>query len=111
MMRGLKRRCPQCGRGSAFKGYLTQIDICPVCQENIGKIRADDGPAWLTILLVGHLMAPFMVSGMKDLSLGYWGLTGLWCGIAMVLILCFLPLMKGLFIATIWRLKAHGADD
>ncbi len=58
MLRGWRRKCPNCGRGPMLKSYLKVADTCPVCRQELHHHRADDGPAYLTILLVGHLMAP-----------------------------------------------------
>ncbi len=48
-------KCPNCGKGTLYKSYLKQVDRCSICSESYGQIRADDGPPWLTILLVGHI--------------------------------------------------------
>ena len=58
MARGWRRRCPNCGNGPLLSGYLKVADHCPVCEQEFRHQRADDGPAYLTILIVGHLMAP-----------------------------------------------------
>lgn len=54
--RGFKRRCPNCGEAPLFAGYLKVQPRCPACGHNTGAYRADDGPAYFTILLVGHLV-------------------------------------------------------
>ena len=59
--RGFMRCCPHCGQGHLFTGYLKVTDSCPVCRETLSHHRADDGPAYLTILVVGHLMAPLIL--------------------------------------------------
>ena len=60
LLRGWRRRCPRCGRGPLLKGYLKVASGCAVCKLDYSHHRADDGPAYLTILLVGHLMAPLL---------------------------------------------------
>lgn len=60
LFRGWRRKCPRCGNGHLFKGYLKLGANCPVCKLDYGHARADDGPAYLTILIVGHLMAPLL---------------------------------------------------
>ena len=60
LFRGWRRKCPRCGQGRLLKGYLKVADTCPVCKLNYSHHRADDGPVYLTILLVGHLMAPLL---------------------------------------------------
>jgi len=60
MLRGWRRKCPNCGSGPLLKGYLKVSDNCTVCHQEFHHHRADDGPAYLTILIVGHLMAPLL---------------------------------------------------
>jgi uncharacterized protein (DUF983 family) len=54
--RGLKGRCPSCGEGKIFRRYLKVSAHCPKCDHELARYPADDGPAYLTILLVGHLI-------------------------------------------------------
>ena len=58
--KGWRRKCPNCGHGPLLSGYLKVRDGCTVCKQELHHHRADDGPAYLTILLVGHLMAPLL---------------------------------------------------
>ncbi|WP_315898786.1 DUF983 domain-containing protein [Tateyamaria omphalii] len=60
LLRGWRRKCPRCGNGNVLKGYLKLGDSCSVCKLDYTHARADDGPAYLTILIVGHLMAPLL---------------------------------------------------
>jgi uncharacterized protein (DUF983 family) len=60
--RGLKGRCPACGEGKLFWRYLKVSDHCPGCGHELARYPADDGPAYVTILLMGHLViAPLLV--------------------------------------------------
>ena len=61
LLRGWRRRCPCCGQGPMMKSYLKVRSDCPVCHEPLHHHRADDGPAYLTILIVGHIMAPAII--------------------------------------------------
>jgi uncharacterized protein (DUF983 family) len=56
MIRGWRGKCPNCGAGPLLHSYLKVNDHCAVCGQEFHHHRADDGPAYLTILLVGHLM-------------------------------------------------------
>ena len=61
LKRGLARRCPNCGEGHLFQGYLKVQPRCEACGHDLSLYRADDGPAYFTILLVGHLViAPLL---------------------------------------------------
>ncbi|XDB00167.1 DUF983 domain-containing protein [Sulfitobacter sp. LCG007] len=60
LFRGWRRKCPHCGQGPLMRSYLKVADHCAVCREEFFHHRADDGPAYLAILFVGHLMAPLL---------------------------------------------------
>ncbi len=60
MLRGWRNRCPNCGQGRLLKGYLKVSPCCTVCRQDLTEFKAEDGPAYLTILIVGHLMAPLL---------------------------------------------------
>ncbi|MEO0863397.1 MAG: DUF983 domain-containing protein [Pseudomonadota bacterium] len=60
LRRGWRSRCPRCGRGTLFNSYLKVGSGCRICKLDYSHHRADDGPAYLTILLVGHLMIPLL---------------------------------------------------
>ena len=105
---GLRCRCPQCGEGKLFARYLKVTDVCATCGEELHHHRADDGPAYLTILLVGHLLG-FVIHFMwvylrpeplvmaTTLSIG-----------AVALSLFLLPRMKGMVVAIQWARHMHG---
>lgn len=101
--RALKGRCPHCGIGKLFKSYLKQVDACHDCGAAYGHIRADDGPAWLTILLVGHIIVPLVVEFEKDSTWPMWIPMLIWPAVALGLSLILLPLAKALFITILWR--------
>ena len=62
MLRGLKGRCPACGEGKLFSRYLKVRPTCSHCGLDLAKYPADDGPAYFTILIVGHLVvAPLLI--------------------------------------------------
>ena len=54
--RGFQRLCPNCGEAKLFSGYLKVEPTCAACGHQNSVYRADDGPAYFTILLVGHLV-------------------------------------------------------
>ncbi|WP_246003918.1 DUF983 domain-containing protein [Histidinibacterium lentulum] len=108
VVRGLRRRCPNCGQGPLFEGYLKVADACPVCGEDLHHHRADDGPAYLTILVVGHLMAPVihvLFVRLRPDPLVLATLLTLGC---VALSLYLLPRMKGLVVGIQWARRMHG---
>lgn len=103
LLRGLKLRCPKCGEGKLLKGYLSQHEDCSVCHEPTGQIRADDGPAWLTILLTGHILAPLILELESRQAMALVPELVLIISLAMILMAVLLPRCKGAFIAAIWN--------
>ncbi|MFG6080876.1 DUF983 domain-containing protein [Paracoccus litorisediminis] len=108
MLRGAMRRCPACGEGALFNGYLRVKDQCPHCGEALHHQRADDGPAYLTILLVSHLGAPLLLA----IYIAYRPspaamLIGFGLG-AVILSLALLPVIKGAFVGFQWARRMHG---
>lgn len=110
MWRGALGRCPNCGKGRLFAGYLKQVDRCAVCGEAWGHIRADDGPAWLTILVVGHVIVGLLLSVEPYVDWPQWVSMTLWPILALAMTLLGLPRAKGVFIALIWRHKMPGSE-
>ena len=106
--RGFRCRCPNCGNGPILRSYLKVRDHCPVCREELYHHRADDGPAYLTILIVGHIMAPALL----------WVFTT-WRPEPLILITIFLigciglslyllPRLKGAIVGFQWAREMHG---
>lgn len=62
MKRGLRLRCPSCGKAPLFRSYLKVEPVCPYCGAANGEHRVDDAASYFTVLLVGHLVvAPMLV--------------------------------------------------
>ena len=108
MVRGFIGRCPNCGIGHLFSSYLKVVTCCEICSEPLGHIRADDGPAWLTILIVGHILAPILLNIIPGSTWPDWVSIVVWTGLAVVLSLVILPRAKGFFIGIIWRNQGPG---
>lgn len=108
LLRGWRRRCPQCGAGPMLKGYLKVRDTCPVCGEHLHHHRADDGPAYLTILIVGHLMAPSIIFAFTTFRPDPIILATVFTIGCVGLSLYLLPRLKGLMVAFQWAKRMHG---
>lgn len=108
LIRGWQRCCPHCGKGALFTGYLTVAADCPACGEDFTAQRADDGPAYLTILVVGHLMAPlFLWSYFRWQPEPVVMITVFTSG-TVALSLYLLPRFKGALVALQWAKRMHG---
>ncbi len=107
-LRALRCRCPACGEGRLFAGYVTPVEACAVCHAKLGHIRADDGPAWLTILIVGHIVVGAILAVEPYADWPQWLSSAVWLSLSLLLVLIVLRPAKALFIALIWR---SGAPD
>ena len=111
MLRGWRRVCPSCGTGPLFNGYLNVRKECAVCQQELHHHRADDGPAYLTILIVGHLIAPTLLWTFTEFEPDPLGVAGLFSVAAVALSLYLLPRLKGVVVAIQWAKRMHGFGD
>jgi uncharacterized protein (DUF983 family) len=106
---GLKLRCPQCGEGEVFQGYLKFRDHCRVCGADFKSADAGDGPAVFVILVVGAIVAPLLIILQFGLRLPGWLALALTMIAAVVLCLALLPPFKSLLFALQWKHKAREA--
>jgi uncharacterized protein (DUF983 family) len=110
VFRGACARCPRCGRGRLFRAYLKPVDQCAECHVSLKHIRADDGPAWLTILVVGHIVVGLALSVEVYSPLPVVISVALFVALALGMIAWFLPRAKGMFVGAIWAMDATGID-
>lgn len=108
MLRGFRRCCPNCGEGHLFNGYLKVVDTCPNCREVMRHHRADDGPAYLTILVVGHILAIAMHFIWTWLRPEPVVMATCFAIVTVALSLYLLPRFKGLVVAIQWSRRMHG---
>ncbi len=108
ILRGFRRRCPNCGEGGLFRGYLKVADRCPVCREELFHHRADDGPAYLTILIVGHILAPVIHVGFTRFRPEPLVMATVLTVLAVALSLYLLPRLKGVIVGIQWARRMHG---
>ena len=108
LINGWRRKCPSCGSGPLLSGYLTVRPTCPVCREELHHHRADDGPAYLTILIVGHLMAPLLLIVFDKFRPDPLVLFSIFAVGTVALSLYLLPRLKGAMIAFQWARQMNG---
>ncbi|GAB4538714.1 MAG: DUF983 domain-containing protein [Ruegeria sp.] len=111
VVKGFRCKCPNCGKGQLLHSYLKVNDTCSECGQELFHHRADDGPAYLTILIVGHLLAPALhisyVSFRPDpLTMALMFSVG-----CVALSLFLLPRLKGAVIGFQWARRMHGFGD
>lgn len=105
LKRGLRHRCPNCGEGKLYTGYLKIAPACAACRHDLSVYRADDGPAYFTILLVGHLVvAPLLLFPFIWQKPAWFVLLVTLIPLT-TLILLLLPRVKGAFVGGLWSIR------
>lgn len=106
--RGMLNRCPNCGEGKLFRAYLKVVDNCASCGEDYHHHRADDLPAYLVILILGHvLVGGFMATDLVFVLPG-WVHFAIWAPIGVISSLLCLQPIKGGVVGLQWALRMHG---
>ena len=103
---GLRARCPRCGKGRMFDGYLTLQKRCSVCGLDYAFADSGDGPAVLVMLLVVFIVVGLALYVEVSFSPPLWVHLLLWLPLSVVLCLAALRLMKGVLIALQYANKA-----
>jgi uncharacterized protein (DUF983 family) len=110
MLRGWRQRCPNCGKGALFGRYLKVADRCVACGEELHHHRADDAPAYFTILIVGHIVVGGVLAMQKAWEPADWVQLVVWVPMTLLLSLWLLPRVKGALVGLQWALYMHGFD-
>ena len=103
--RGARNRCPVCGEGRVFVGYLRIVDACESCGAPLGRLRADDAPPYFTIFVVGHIVVPGMLLLEQNVHPPSWVHMVTWVPVTLLLTLALLPPIKGAVIGAQWALR------
>ena len=93
-----------------MRSYLKTRDHCSVCDEELHHHRADDGPAYLTILVSGHILAPLLLYVFATFRPDPLVLAVTFSVGFTALALYLLPRFKGVFVAIQWAKRMHGFD-
>ena len=108
--RGLAHRCPACGAGRLYGRYLKVQPECGGCQHPLARYPADDGPAYLTIVLIGHLIvAPMLLFPIVWESSPLYSLPII-LGAMTAVTLAALPRVKGGWIGLMYALQVTDRD-
>ncbi|MGO4831442.1 DUF983 domain-containing protein [Rhizobiaceae sp. 2RAB30] len=103
---GLKGRCPRCGEGRLFSGFLTVARSCGVCRLDYSFADAGDGPAVFVILIIGFIVVGLALWLEVNFGPPLWLHLLLWIPLTLVLSLTALRLIKGVLITLQYRNKA-----
>lgn len=104
---GIRGRCPRCGSGQLFDGYLKTAERCSACGLDYGFCDSGDGPAVFIILIVGGIVVPLAMIVELNAHPSYWVHVLLWLPLALVLSLGLLRPAKGILLCQQFQTKAH----
>ena len=100
-------RCPRCGKGKLFAGYLTVGPRCSVCGLDYAGFDAGDGPAVFVILIVGAIVAGGALILEASVQPPYWVHLVIWLPLTAILSVAFLRLAKSLLLVLQYKHQAR----
>ena len=101
-------RCPHCGEGKLFAGFLTLEKRCSNCSLDYEFADAGDGPAVFVILIIGFVVCGLALWTEVSLSPPLWVHFLLWLPLTLILCLPLLRILKGTMIGL--QYKNHAAE-
>ena len=111
MKRGFRGRCPRCGGGKLFRAFLKTDNACSACGLDFTPHRADDLPAYLVIVIVGHIVVPAVLWIETNYAPAVWLQLAMYLPFTFVASLLLLQPVKGAVVGLQWALRMHGFDD
>jgi uncharacterized protein (DUF983 family) len=106
VLRGIACRCPRCGEGKLYSGFLTLRPACGKCGLDYAFIDAGDGPAVFIILIAGFLVVACALIVEVKYQPPFWVHAALWIPMVLAVTLWPLRAMKSLLIALQFHHKA-----
>ena len=103
---GLACRCPRCGKGKLFTGFLTLKPHCEACGLDYSFIDSGDGPAVFIIMFAGFIVVGCALAVEFAYQPPLWLHAVLWVPLVLLVTLAPLRAMKGLLIALQYHHKA-----
>ena len=99
-------RCPRCGQGRLFAGYLTIAPACTVCGQDFSAFDVGDGAAALVILVVGAIVAGLALWTEFTFQPPLWLHAVLWAPVIAILTFVFLRVIKSALLVLQYKHKA-----
>ncbi len=105
LYRACRGKCPSCGKADLFYRYLKPYQTCNHCGQDYECLNADDGPAWLCIVIIGHIIIPLAILVQKYTYLSLWIQITAAIFVSAISVILLLPYAKGVFMGAIWMTK------
>jgi len=107
MLRGFLGKCPNCGEGRLFGSWLKTVHACEHCGEVLDVHRADDFPAYLVIVIVGHIVVGGFLATEALADLSMTAHLAIWVPLTIILSVVLLQPVKGAVVGMQWALYMH----
>jgi uncharacterized protein (DUF983 family) len=104
---GLKGRCPRCGKGHMFQGFLAVRPRCEVCGLDLAFADAGDGPAFFVMSIVGIVVVALALWVEFTYEPRIWVHLVMWFSLTAVLSLAMVRPLKGVMVALQYHHKAE----
>lgn len=105
---GMRARCPRCGEGPLYSGFLTIAPRCTSCGLDFDFSDAGDGPAVFIILIVGFVIVGLALVTELAFRPPIWIHMLIWIPLTLALALAMLRPLKAIMIALQFR---HDAQE
>ena len=105
------RSLPELRRRQTFRAFLKTADACSVCGQDFTHHRADDLPAYLVIVLVGHVVVPMALWIETNYAPAVALQLAIYLPLTLILSLLLLQPVKGAVVGLQWAFRMHGFGD
>jgi uncharacterized protein (DUF983 family) len=106
ILAGLAGRCPRCGKGKMFSGFLRLEPTCETCGLDYSFVDAGDGPAVFVILIAGFIVVGAALVVETLYQPPFWLHAAMWLPLILITTLAPLRALKGVLIALQYHHKA-----
>lgn len=107
LLTSLRGKCPNCGQGKLFAGFLDIQPACNHCDQDFGFADSGDGPAFLIIILVGFIVVGGALATDVIFEIPYWLHLVIWLPLILILSIGLLRPLKSLMIGLQFRNSAR----
>ena len=108
MGNGFRGKCPHCGEGKLFASFLGVVPACAHCGEEMHHHRADDLPAYLVVVIVGHVILGGFMAFEATSTLSTWQHLAIWAPLTVIMAIALLRPVKGAIVGLQWAFYMHG---
>jgi uncharacterized protein (DUF983 family) len=106
ILAGLAGRCPRCGKGKMFSGFISLKPACETCGLDYSFVDAGDGPAVFVILIAGFIVVGAALVVETLYQPPFWLHAAMWLPLILITTLAPLRALKGVLIALQYHHKA-----